>query len=1094
MKQLRRSLTLLICPVFLFVGLSRGQLTLATLKGNISDASRGSVSNAEVSLKSDATGDLRLGTTDNSGAFVISGVNPGNYILKVSAPGFRSIEQHDFILNVGKTTEINLKLEVGTVQTDVQVVDSAGKVAVNTEARLSDTFTKSEMSLLPLSRDIYALPKLSAGATSIPGAASSTKLNNSPVVTVNGNRYRGNNYVLDGALNVNPNNTGEPTIVPSTESLQEAQVQTGNFSSEYGRGNGSVVNLSTKSGTNDFHGRAWEYTRNAAMNARNFFATAVTPQIYNQFGANIGGPVIRNKTFFFGSYEGTRNVQGQALTFQVETPEYRNYVIASAPNSIAAGLFKKYPAPTPQAGSGTKYAGEIDVATPGGVIPQVGRAAVNLNNYSHYDQYLTRVDHSMREGKDRLSARWIAEKQGDLGATSNTQSALGQALRGERGPFSGSFGNINLGYMHIFDRAVNDARFSTQLVSTGKGDPNAVVPSISITGITAPFGDIVYTRTVLRSYEYRDSITFEHGKHTLRIGGEFRRIFKGLSLGNPSPGTFNFTSLATFAADAPFKQTISINPATGQPAAVPRYFHQNEYALFVQEDWKATRRLNVNIGLRQDYYSPATEKSGLLSSIIWGPGDNFEQRLATAAVGRVQQLYHAPAINLSPRVGLSYDPFGDGKTSIRAGFSMAYAAHHEQSIAGARANSPDVISGVLQPGAGIGTQILYGIPVPYNLQFARGLNPQGGLVSRPGEPAIRISPWVVNPDIKTQYSESWFFNIQRQIVKDWTVEVGYVGTRGVNLERIDDINRKRGDLLDGKLDRVNPNFDTVLFVTNGISSNYNALTAEIRHSFSRSLSVQANFRWSKWLDNGSDTSDGQFADNSAPGRGAQDIACTKCEYGKSLFDIPKRFSAAVLWNVPAVSTTNKILKSITRDWQTSFIATIQSGRPFTVWCGTLPANVINGVNRGCDYNLDGGGGAVGPPQGGYYDRPNAPLTPLPSTFSRANFTGGLFSPTIFPVPSPGQDGNLGRNTYRGLRYLGVDASIGRTFPVIRDRVTLQLRAEAFNLFNNVNLYLPNTDLSLALKSDGTYSTTSIFGKSTQAFDPRLLQISARITF
>ena len=166
MKQLRRSLTLLICPVFLFVGLSRGQLTLATLKGNISDASRGSVSNAEVSLKSDATGDLRLGTTDNSGAFVISGVNSGNYILKVSAPGFRSIEQHDFILNVGKTTEINLKLEVGTVQTDVQVVDSAGKVAVNTEARLSDTFTKSEMSLLPLSRDIYALPKLSAGATS----------------------------------------------------------------------------------------------------------------------------------------------------------------------------------------------------------------------------------------------------------------------------------------------------------------------------------------------------------------------------------------------------------------------------------------------------------------------------------------------------------------------------------------------------------------------------------------------------------------------------------------------------------------------------------------------------------------------------------------------------------------------------------------------------------------------------------------------------------------------------------------------------------------------------------------------------------------
>jgi hypothetical protein len=152
------------------------------------------------------------------------------------------------------------------------------------------------------------------------------------------------------------------------------------------------------------------------------------------------------------------------------------------------------------------------------------------------------------------------------------------------------------------------------------------------------------------------------------------------------------------------------------------------------------------------------------------------------------------------------------------------------------------------------------------------------------------------------------------------------------------------------------------------------------------------------------------------------------------------------------------------------------------------------VNRGCDYNLDGGGGAVGPPQGGFYDRPDAPTTALPATWSRREFINGLFSPSIFPTPAPGQSGNLGRNTYRGLRYLGFDAAIGRSFPLVRERVTLQLRAEAFNAFNNVNLYLPNTDLSLALKSDGTYSTTSIFGKSTLAFDPRNIQVSARITF
>jgi hypothetical protein len=428
--QIVRILLPLFCS-FVFTGTSYAQLTQATLKGIVSDTSDSAVASG-ISLQNNETGERRDSRTDSSGAFVVAGLAPGPYTLKVSAPGFRVLERADLVLNAGRTTEIGVKLEIESVQTDVQVTESAARIPVSTEARLSDTFSRTEMSTLPLSRDIYVLPKLSAGATGIPGAASSTKLNSSPVVTVNGNRYRGNNYVLDGALNVNPNNTGEPTIVPSIESLQEAQVQTSNFSSEYGRGNGSVVNLSTKSGSNQFHGRAWEYSRNAALNARNYFSTQRAPQIYNQFGANVGGPVIHNKTFFFGSYEGTRNVVGQALTFQVETPDYRNYVIAASPNSIAAQLFKKYPAPTPQAGTGTKYAGEIDIATPQGTIPQIGRAAVTLNNYSHYDQYLARVDHSMREGKDHLSARWIAENQGDLGATSNTTAALGQALRGER--------------------------------------------------------------------------------------------------------------------------------------------------------------------------------------------------------------------------------------------------------------------------------------------------------------------------------------------------------------------------------------------------------------------------------------------------------------------------------------------------------------------------------------------------------------------------------------------------------------------------------------------------------------------------------------
>ncbi len=1084
--------TFVLCiSSFTLVQISYAQLTQASLKGTVTDPSQASVGNCQIELENNNTGEVRSTRADSSGAFTLAGMSAGTYTLKVKATGFRDLEQHDLVLYVGRTVEVNPTLEIASAKTDVQVMESAAKVTVSTEARLSDTLAKNEISTLPLpGRDVYLLTKLSAGATNIPGAASSTKLNSSPVVTVNGNRYRGNNYVLDGALNVNPNNTGEPTIVPSVESVQEAQVQTGNFSSEYGRGNGSVVNLSTKSGTNEFHGRVWELNRNTQFNARNFFSAARAPQIYNQFGGNVGGPIIHNKTFFFASYEGTRNVFGQALTLQVETPEYRNYIESVSPKSIAAQLFKQYPAPAPQAGlGGSKYAGEIDLMTPRGLIPEIGRAAVTLNDFSQYDQYLGRLDHSMRDGRDRISARWIAEHQSDQGGISNSAATLAEAVRGERGPFSGDFANLNLGYMRVFAASVNDARFSTQIVDATRGAPNAVVPQMAITGITAPFGDTFLTETRLRSYELRDTYTFERGKHSLRFGAEWRRIFKGIQIGPATAGTYSFISLADFGNDHPFKQNLTVDPSTGQPTGYPRYFHQFEYAVFAQEDWRVTTRFNVNLGVRQDYFGVPQEQDRILSSLIWGPGNSYGERLASATVGRVNQLYQVPKLNLSPRVGFSWDPFGNGKTSIRSGFSMAYQPHHPQSIAGARANPPDAIAGVVQPNVGIGTQILYGIPVPYNAQFARGLNSQGGLISAPGQAPLRISAWVVNPNIKTQYSESWFFNIQRRLFKDWIAEVGYVGTTGVNLERIDDINRQAGDLLDGKLNRINPNFDAILFVTNGVGSHYNALTAELRHAFSKGLSLQMNYRWSKWLDDGSDTSTGQFADNSEPGKGAYNVNCLRCEYGPSLFDIPQRFSSALLWAVPTGNWNNRITKAVTHGWETSLIATVQSGRPFSVYNGA-PSKIVNGVNLGGDYNLDGGGGAVAV---GYYDRPNAPVKAVPKSFSNADFINGLFSPAIFPTPALGQTGTLGRNTFRGPRFMSFDLSVSRSFPV-RERMSLQLRAEAFNALNNVSLYLPNTDLSLAQKANGTYSTTSLFGKSTQAFDPRVMQISARLTF
>ena len=242
---------------------------------------------------------MSTATTNESGEFVFPSLPSGNYTIFVRIPGFKTFEMKNLKLNVGQTSALNIKLEIGEIQTIVQVGVEKGVAQVSSEARVSDTFTRKAVSELPLpQRDVFALSKLSAGATAIAGAANSTKLTNSPVITVNGNRYRGNNYVLDGSLNVNANNTGEPAIVPSVEVIEEVQVQTSNFSAEFGRGNGSVVNMRTKSGTNELRGQVWEYTRNAALNARNFFSAVRAPQVYNQYGGSLGGAIRKKKDIF----------------------------------------------------------------------------------------------------------------------------------------------------------------------------------------------------------------------------------------------------------------------------------------------------------------------------------------------------------------------------------------------------------------------------------------------------------------------------------------------------------------------------------------------------------------------------------------------------------------------------------------------------------------------------------------------------------------------------------------------------------------------------------------------------------------------------
>jgi hypothetical protein len=260
------------------------------------------------------------------------------------------------------------------------------------------------------------------------------------------------------------------------------------------------------------------------------------------------------------------------------------------------------------------------------------------------------------------------------------------------------------------------------------------------------------------------------------------------------------------------------------------------------------------------------------------------------------------------------------------------------------------------------------------------------------------------------------------------------------------------------------------------------MTLELRKAATPTLSMQVNYRFSKWMDTASDTSTGQFFDNAEPGKGAQEIGSLRLERARSMFDIPHRLTGLVVW-LPRVTAANRPLRMLADGWQISVIAGVQSGRPFSVWNGAS-------FQAGGDYNADNGGGAVG---GGFYDRPNAPVGSVPSNFGKKDFLSGLFSPTVFPAPAAGTNGSLGRNTFRGPRQFTNDVALTRAF-AIGEKRSIQLRAESFNALNTVNLALPNADLSLALRPDRTFSTTSAFGKSTTAFDARVYQLGARLIF
>ena len=1123
---------LFACVALLAVATGRAQYTTGAINGTVTDPSGASVAGARVQATNTGTGQILSAKTDTAGFYAFLDLPTGKYSVRVEQSGFSAYVTDDVVVNVDSTTRVDAHLQVGGIQATVEVSGAAPLVQTE-EGRLSDTISTREVTDLPLNgREVWQLMTLQPGVTAtnapVVSSVSSTSsgLSFNYGFIANGATPRANNFVLDGLSNNNEWLGGTPLITPSVDVIQEMQVQTLNFSAEYGRNDGAIANVITRSGGNDFHGSGYEFFRNSVLNARNFFDTAnKAPVLQNLFGATLGGPIRKNSTFFFIGYEGSRRKDGEPGLFTVETPQFRNLVETTRPNSLAAMFYRDFPAPA--CNPGTAYdagsipppsAGPIAPPGPPDGIPDYCTASDPQIAANNNDQYIIRGDHVISD-RDRLFARWI----NTLSSADVSRGELYSSnIRGFQAPLSGFYADLALGYTHMFSGSMlNDLRVGysrnnssigfqvppnseTEKILQQAGVPNQFGNLYFDDGVTSIGGSVYVPRTfVFNTYSAADTLSKVLGQHSLKFGFQFRRVQENSNYELVTNPFYEFTNIFDFANDEPYLVEANVNrdptsPSFGKFVGTPRHYRWSQPAAFIQDDWKVRRNLTLNLGLRWERYGSPSETNGLLSNMTFPSGDDLTQseiisEMPQASVGRVKQLWKAQNFNFAPRLGIAWDPTGSGKTAIRAGFSIAYQEPYSNLYTQTRFDPPDASFAYSYPAYGVGTDVNYTFPFQTSPDFSAPVTAHGGITG------TKIYPEGVLPDLKTAYARQWFFGIQHEFGQSYAASVNYVGTQGRNNYTREDYNRYAGDICnpttcDGVVNNLNPDFGQITYVSNEGYSNYNGMNAQLRKTFTHGVNLVANYTFGKVLDNVTEGGLGDYSNVNAYGAlyaGVQDLRCLKCDYGPSEFDVRHRFTFYGTWDLPGPhlgAFPGKLLGG----WQLNTIITLQTGRPFDVFCGLT-------AYEGCDFNMDGLD----------YDRPNAPANSQRSGFSEQQFLNGVFgsnarsdtngiltSPAISVFCPNGlvpyflgttcvplaTDGNLSRNAYRGPGFEDVDLSLFKNTKV-NERLNVQFRAEAFNLFNHTNLYNPTGDMG-----------SPFFGQSTAAFPSRQLQFGLKLLF
>jgi hypothetical protein len=1108
----RRSLfpRIILVLVLLLPGVLLAQSFRGSIRGKVIDPSGGLVAGAKVTSKNVDTGLAREAVTTDEGTFVLAELPAGSYTVTVNASGFSEVSQN-VVVNVGLDTTADFNLLKVQQQHESVTVSEEAPLVEATRDVLGEVVDQRLVSDLPLNgRDFGKLVALVPGATVEPSGVAAIQ-SGFGQFSINGARDRSNNYTVDGTDNNDPffNNSafnqtgigGAPASLLPIDAIQEFNLQA-TFPPEYGRNSGSVINILTKSGSNHVHGSAFEFLRNSAMDARNYFnrdPAVKSPFRNNNFGASLGGPIIKNRTFFFGAYEGQRERVGSDFTFLV--PGNNPLLPASGsslPNQItAAQTLVEGNGVTPSPALTNILTSIFPTAT--GFNGSSGTLAGSVQDKNDVDSLIAKVDHQITDSESLTGRYAFARSQqvfplGGLGFGAGSrlpQFAQSSPTRVQLVSVSllstlsaSKINEVRFGYSRYrtsftsLDSNVDPGSFGTAAVPFNLGTGKPGLPEIDFSGAFENLGASGFSiprGRVSQSYQILDNFTWLEGRHTIKFGGEYRRASISSYNDNLERGLFSFGSDTSSLTLCPGNPTDPVECSDAGAVTLANYYLGNTFpsidagntqrdtfnnglAFFAQDDFRVSTSFTLNYGMRWEYFGPLGEKHNLLSNL------GADGNLAMVGTDGLNHAYNRDLNNFGPRVGFAWNALP--KTVIRGAYGIYYDYIPQDLMIANFTNSAGLATNP------IGPQPVLSLANTYDSTAWSGVNPGNSVVSPipPPYPPSGADIFFTPRNLVTPYAQNWNLNVEQQLNGSVALQLGYIGSKGTKLDRLRDANQP-----DVNGNRPNQNYGFMDEFATISASNYNALQATLRTRDWHGLSGFTGYTFSKSLDDASDGIDFNFATVALP----QDSNNLAAEYGPSNFDTRQRFTAALTYALPAFGGS----KRLSDGWQLNAIVTAQSGRPVPI----VNANDTSGANAN-----------VFPTPSNFHQRPDLipGINPINGDWRSAPDTIGYLNGNAFGNPPYGSFGTLGRNAIYGPSYADFDFALTKS-TAITEHLNLQLRAEFFNILNHPSFALPNFFVSPGSANQGLITQTPDQAQTNPGLGgggPRVIQLGAKFLF